>query len=394
MQSLQPRVLEIKTPHGVIETPAFIPVGTKATVKSLTPEQIKSLGAQAVLANTYHLMLQPGSELVKKAGGLHQFMNWDGPIFTDSGGFQVLSLGAGYETGLNKFVSAAELDNFHRFTLKGSDASKNSRVQPAVVTEDGVTFRSPIDGQEHFLTPEDSIRIQHDLGADIIFAFDECTSPLHDYQYQKEAMERTHRWAERCLKKHGELGGNQLLFGVVQGGSYRDLREESARVIGSMGFDGFGIGGSYTKEEMPEVVSWVTKLLPEDKPRHLLGIGEPLDFFAGVEAGVDTFDCVTPTRMARNGAFQTRDGRINILNAQCREDLSPIESDCDCYTCKNFSKAYLAHLFRANEMLAATLATIHNLYFSVNLVKSIRQAIIDGNYPEFKGIFARRYRSR
>jgi len=389
----------IHTPHGDILTPAFVTVGTKATVKALTPEMINSLGSQVVLANTYHLYLQPGDELVKKAGGLHNFMNWDGPMMTDSGGFQVFSLGAAFgEGGVSKFTKEGEQKIE---TLAQEDGTT---VKLAKIDEDGVTFKSHIDGSEHRFTPEKSMQIQHNLGADIIFAFDECTSPLADYDYQKQAMERTHRWAKRSLDEHKKISQelensrsftlkgsdadknfsnsfdkqNPALFGIVQGGRHQDLREESARIIGEMGFDGFGIGGSFNKEDMGTAVGWVNAILPEDKPRHLLGIGEPEDIAAGIKNGVDTFDCVTPTRMARNGTLITKNGRLNIFNAQYREDFGPIEDGCQCYTCQNFSRAYLAHLFRAKEMLAATLASVHNLYFLVNLTKQIRQDILDG----------------
>ena len=399
----------IHTFHGDIETPAFVTVGTKATVKALTPEMVNSLGAQVVLANTYHLYLQPGSELVKKAGGLHKFMNWPGPMMTDSGGFQVFSLGAAYgEGGVSKFVKqtskqtgfSPDAPNILKvgiptvscrdlqLTAKSNeDNNEGAIAKLAKIDEDGVNFKSVIDGSEHRFTPEKSMQIQHDLGADIIFAFDECTSPLADYEYQKEAMERTHRWALRSLEEHKRSGqaGKQALFGIVQGGRFQDLREESARVIGAMDFDGFGIGGSFNKEDMGTAVGWVNKILPEDKPRHLLGIGNPEDIKEAVKNGADTFDCVAPTRMARNGTLMTAGGspsqsfgvssNINILNAKYREDFSPIEEDCGCYTCQNYTKAYLAHLFRAKEMLGATLASVHNLYFLISLTKKIRESI-------------------
>lgn len=375
----------ISTPHGEINTPAFIVVGTKATVKALTPEQVKDLGTQVVLANTYHLHLEPGDELIKKAGGLHQFMNWPGPIMTDSGGFQVFSLGAAYEEGgISKFLTDDSQINSSR---------KSNSEKLAKIDDDGVSFRSHIDGSSHRFTPERSMEIQHNLGADIIFAFDECTAPTADYAYQKEAMERTHRWAARSLKKHNELNkdNSQALFGIVQGGRFQDLREESARAISAMDFAGFGIGGSFEKKDMDSALSWVNAILPEDKPRHLLGIGAVEDIFTGVANGADTFDCVAPTRMARNGTLLAKWGRINIRNAEYREDLSPIEKDCQCYTCQHYSRAYLAHLFRAQEILGATLASIHNLYFLVNLTKQMREAILAGNFTEFKKEFLTRY---
>src|SRR3989338_6607462 len=378
----------IHTPHGEIKTPAFIVVGTKATVKAITPEQVKELGTQAVLANTYHLHLQPGDELVHDAGGLGKFMHWDGPTFTDSGGFQVFSLGVAFGKGVSKVATS-------RTPFGDRDSNLESRspshAQPAKVDEDGVTFKSHIDGSSHRLTPERSIEIQHNIGADILFAFDECTSPQDPHDKQKKSLDRTHRWAKRSLDEHKRHGGSQALFGVVQGGRFQDLREESARIIGAMDFDGFGIGGSFTKDDIGTTVAWVNAILPEEKPRHLLGIGEPIDLFLGVENGVDTFDCVAPTRMGRNGGLYTKDGRVAITNAKFVNDHAPVEKDCRCYTCKNFPRAYLAHLFRADEMLAATLASIHNLYFIVRLVRCIRESIIAENFSQFKDGFLKRY---
>lgn len=381
------RVGKIETAHGAIETPAFIVVGTKATVKALTPEQVSELGAQAVLANTYHLYLQPGDSRLAKAGGLHNFMNWQGPTFTDSGGFQAFSLGAAFNNNASKIadrnteVGRGDEDQVEKF---------------AKVTEEGVEFKSIIDGSTHFFTPEKSIEIQHNIGADIIFAFDECTSPHASYEYQKEAMDRTHRWAQRSLEYHkknnqAEGENSQALFGIVQGGRHEDLRKESARIIGGMDFDGFGIGGSFDKEDIYAAVGWVNDVLPKGKPRHLLGIGEPIDLFGGIENGIDTFDCVTPTRIARNGSLYTRNGRINIFNARYTDDFTKIDSECSCYTCNHYTSAYLSHLFRAKEMLAATLASIHNLYFIVNLVKEIRQSILDDKFFEFKTKFLSAY---
>lgn len=376
LQHAHGRAGVIETSHGAIHTPAFIPVATKATVKALTPEQVASLGAQAVLANTYHLYLQPGPELVSQAGGLDKFMHWDGPTMTDSGGFQVFSLGAAFGKRLSKFGAK-----------KGEDqGERNDEAvgKLAKVDEDGVTFRSHIDGSEHRFTPERSIQIQHKIGADIIFAFDECPSPEADYEYQKQAMERTHRWAQRSFAEHRRLGGSQLLFGIVQGGRFEDLRKESARIIGAMDFDGFGIGGTFEKKDMGEVLHWVNEILPNEKPRHLLGIGEPADMLAAIENGCDTFDCVAPTRIGRSGTLYVGNGRINIGNKQFEQDFSPIEKVCDCYTCQNFTKAYLHHLFDAKEMLAATLASIHNLRFIVRLVDGARDAIEDGAFEKYK----------
>jgi len=385
----------LKTPHGDIKTPAFVTVGTKATVKALSPEQVKELGAQLILANTYHLYLQPGDNLIKKAGGIHKFMNYSGPMMTDSGGFQVFSLGVAFGTNVSKFGKKEVTDE---------SCSQEENVKLAKIDEEGVTFRSHIDGSEHRFTPERSIEIQHNIGADMIFAFDECTSPTASYEYQKEAMERTHRWAERSLDAHidnKEASEKQALFGIVQGGRFEDLRKESARVISRMeftrtdgsrgGFDGFGIGGSFEKEDMDTAVGWVNEILPEEKPRHLLGIGEPKDLFGGVENGADLFDCVAPTRMARNGTLHTNDGRINIFNAKFINDFSKIDDDCECYTCENYTRAYLSHLFRAKEMFAATLASIHNLHFIVKLVENMRQSILDERFIEFKKEFLSKY---
>ncbi len=380
------RIGKIETIHGVIETPAFIVVGTKSTVKALTPEQVSSLGAQAVLANTYHLYLQPGDNLLKKAGGLHNFMNWHGPTFTDSGGFQAFSLGVAYNSKVSK-ISNGDSNSDDK-----EEIEINNHAKLVNIDEEGIDFKSVIDGSAHRFTPEKSIEIQHNIGADIIFAFDECTSPQASYEYQKEAMGRTHRWAKRSLDYHKSNNKNaQALFGIVQGGRYEDLRKESAKIIGEMDFDGFGIGGSFDKEDIYTAVGWVNDILPKGKPRHLLGIGEPIDLFGGIENGADTFDCVAPTRIARNGSLYTKDGRINILNAKYVEDFGKIDGDCVCYTCKNYTPAYLSHLFRAKEMLAATLASIHNLYFLVNLVKEIRKSMIENRFYEFKTEFLGRY---
>lgn len=368
------RVGTIHTPHGDIETPAFITVGTKATVKSLTPEQVSSLGAQSVLANTYHLYLAPGDELVRDSGGLGKFMHWDGPTFTDSGGFQVFSLGTAFGKGVGK-VATGEVSQVN---------NDRQHEKLAQIDDDGVTFKSCLDGSTHRFTPERSIQIQHNIGADIIFAFDECTSPTDTLEYQRESLERTHEWAKRSLDEHEHLGGLQALYGVVQGGRFQDLREHSARTLGEMEFDGYGIGGSFTKNDIATAVRWVTNILPETKPRHLLGIGEPIDLFLGIENGIDTFDCVAPTRIARNGSLYTKGGRINITNAQFVSDFTAPDEGCACYTCTHYTRAYIAHLFHAKEMLAATLSSIHNLYFITKLVADIRQSMLDDNYQELK----------
>src|SRR3989338_7501527 len=379
----------LKTSHGEIHTPTFVPVATKASVKALTPLQVAELGAEVVLANTYHLYLQPGDELVARAGGLHKFMNWEGPIITDSGGFQVFSLGAAYGKDFSKVIRGTE----PAIQIPERSSAEDGAPRLANIGNDGVSFRSHIDGTLHYITPEKSMEIQHNLGADIIFAFDEATSPHESYEYQNEALSRTHAWAKRSLEYHQSKPNKdtQALFGIVQGGLEKDSRKKSAEYISSLPFDGFGIGGSYTKEHMELTTRLVNEILPEDKPRHLLGIGEPEDLFMGVENGVDLFDCVAPTRNGRNGTIYTKHGKINILNAEYKNKFSPIEEDCKCYTCKNYSTAYVCHLFRGKEMLAATLATIHNLYFIIHLVKEMREAILDEKFFEFKAAFLEVY---
>ena len=400
------RAKTIETPHGTIQTPAFIPVGTKATVKSLLPEDVRDkVGAQAVLANTYHLYLQPGAEIVQKASGLGKFMNWSGPTYTDSGGFQAFSLQGGLKDRQSKFKRGASEESGFEGTLAGREGAREQALAQqdqtagsrgalsslAFVDDDGVTFKSVIDGSTHRFTPESSIEIQHALGADIIFTLDECAPPAADYAAQKKAIDRTRAWAERCLIKHKELNEEQVsrgipeqaLFGIVQGGRYEDLRRESARAIGAMDFDGFGIGGTFEKADMATAVGWVCDELPEGKPRHLLGIGEPEDLILGVENGADTFDCVAPTRLGRHGAAYTHSGQVNLLNARFAAEFGPIDPGCSCYTCKNYSGAYLNHLFKAKEMLAATLTSIHNLYFLVSLAEDARKAIIGGTFETF-----------
>lgn len=416
----------IDTPHGRINTPAFISVGTKATVKALTTEQVQSLGAEAVLGNTYHLYLAPGDELIRDAGGIGHFMNWKGPTFTDSGGFQVFSLGAAWNgTGQ---ASSSKIAERGKVSLVASQpyndgvaddetgSSTNTHKPFAKIDDDGVSFKSIIDGSMHRFTPERSMEIQHNIGADIMFAFDECTSPLSPYEYQVIAMNRTHEWAQRSLDAHRKVhkpgGGKiapdrdsrvgivadarpyQALFGVVQGGRHKDLRQESARIIGGMDFDGFGIGGSFDKEDMYSTVGWVNDILPEGKPRHLLGIGEPEDFFGGIENGGDTFDCVTPTRLGRNGTLYTSKGKIHMKNSEYIRDFGRIDEDCGCVVCSSYTPAYLSHLYRSHEMLAGTLGSMHNLYFLINLVTRIRESVIDGTYEDFKVGFLNKYKSR
>jgi queuine tRNA-ribosyltransferase len=381
------RVGVITTPHGEIKTPAFIPVGTKATVKSVLPESIKDLDAQAVLSNAYHLYLQPGSEVVDEAGGLGSFMNWPGPTFTDSGGFQVLSLGVGY-----KKVIAMDAT-----TVQADDVMATDKDRLAHVDDDGVTFKSHLDGSMHRFTPEVSMQVQHKIGADIIFAFDECTTLLNTRNYQEKSLDRTFAWAKRCISEHEKLTIErshrpyQALFGVVQGAQYEDLRRKAAQDLATLDFDGFGIGGALDKNILGTIVNWVNEELPVNKPRHLLGIGEPDDLFVGVENGADTFDCVAASRVARNNAVYGLDGRFNISVSAFKRDFSPIDESCGCYTCKNYTKAYLNHLIKGKEMLSATLLTIHNEYFIVNLVAKMRQSIIDDNFFEFKEEFLGRF---
>lgn len=378
----------ITTPHGSIQTPAFIPVGTKATLKALTPEQLKDTGAQAVLVNAYHLYLRPGHELIDKAGGVHTFMNWNGPTFSDSGGFQVMSLGVGFK----KVVD-----------MEGEPDQKTTKKKDklAWIDNDGVRFKSHLDGSMHRFTPELSMQIQHGIGADITFAFDELTTLFHDYNYQVESLEqRTHPWAVRSLAEHTRLNEErshrppQALFGVVQGADYEDLRRQCSKFLGEMDFDGYGLGGALRKSNIGNNVRWMCEELPEDKPRHMLGISEPDDIFDCIENGADTFDCVSPARVGRNGALYTKFGRVNITRAQFKEDFTPFDETCECYTCKHFTAAYLHHLFRADELLANTLATIHNEQFIVKLVDDIRASITNGSFYDLKKEFLVNYYSK
>lgn len=375
----------IHTPHGDIATPAFIPVGTQATLKSLTPEQLSDTGAQAMLCNAYHLYLRPGHHLVDAAGGLGTFMHWDKPTFTDSGGFQVMSLGAGFKKVID---------------MSGDQAEKplTKKEKLAWIDNDGVRFKSHLDGSVHRFTAELSMQIQHGLGADIMFAFDELTTLYDSRSYQEESLrDRTHPWALRSLAEHVRLTEvrkdkpYQALFGVVQGANYEDLRRECCRFLAAQDFDGFGLGGALTKENLDDIVRWMCEELPEDKPRHMLGISEPDDIFACIENGADTFDCVSPARVGRNGALYTPEGRINIRGARYRADFSPIFEGCDCYTCLHYTRAYMHHLFHAKELLANTLATIHNERFIVRLVDEIREHIANGTFFAFKTQWLERY---
>lgn len=347
----------LHTPHGDIKTPVFMPVGTQATVKGLTPKQVEETKAQIILSNTYHLYLRPGSDIVREAGGLHKFMNWKKPILTDSGGFQVFSLGE-----LRK------------------------------LTEEGAAFRSHIDGSAHMITPEKSVAIQEDLGSDIMMCFDECTPYPSDFEYAKNSMERTHRWAERCKK--AQTREDQALFGIVQGSMYTELRKQSAMAIDSMDFIGNAIGGlsvGEPKEIMYDMLEVVMPYLSENKPRYLMGVGTADCLLEGVERGVDMFDCVIQTRIARNGTAFTKFGREVVRNANYARDFSPIEEDCDCYACQNFTKAYIRHLIKANEILGGELLSIHNIRFSVRLAERMREAILGDYFPEFKEEFLRNF---
>ncbi|WP_308553238.1 tRNA guanosine(34) transglycosylase Tgt [uncultured Peptoniphilus sp.] len=352
------RVGEIKTNHGIIKTPVFMPVGTRATVKTMTPEEVKDLGAQIILSNTYHLFLRPGPEIIEKAGGLHKFMNWHGPILTDSGGFQVFSLSANRK-----------------------------------ITEEGVTFRSHIDGSKQFLSPEVSIDVQNSLGSDIIMAFDECAPYPATYEYIEHSMNRTTRWAKRC-KDHHKNTDNQALFGIVQGGMYKDLRKKSAEDLVAMDFPGYAVGGlsvGEPKDIMVDILDYTTDYLPEDKPRYLMGVGTPDYLFEAVEHGIDMADCVLPTRIARNGTAMTSVGKVIAKNGKYKEDFTSLDENCDCYTCKNYTKAYIRHLFNVNEILAYRLLSIHNIYFLTKLMENIRNAILEDRFLEYKKEFYESY---
>lgn len=353
------RVGRIYTPHGVFDTPMFMPVGTQATVKAVSPDELKAMGASIILSNTYHLYLRPGADLVAEAGGLHKFMKWDGGILTDSGGFQVFSLGP-----LRK------------------------------ITEEGVSFRSHIDGSKHFLSPEKAIEVQMALGADIIMAFDECVPYPAEFEYARASTERTTRWAERCQKAHTRK--DQALFGIVQGGMYKELRTKSAQDLVKMDFPGYAVGGlsvGEPKQLMYEMLEHTVPQLPHNKPRYLMGVGTPDCLVEGVMHGIDMFDCVFPTRVARNGTAMTSKGRLVVKNAQYARDFRPIDADCDCYTCRNFSRAYVRHLLKTEEIFGLRLTTIHNLHFLIHFMKKMRQAILDDCFLAFRQEFWAHYQS-
>ena len=352
------RLGEIITPHGTFPTPMFMPVGTLATVKSIAPEELEEMGASIVLSNTYHLWLRPGEDIVEEAGGLHKFMNWDKGILTDSGGFQVFSL---------------------------SDMRR--------IEEEGVHFRNHLNGSKMFLSPEKAINIQNKLGPDIMMSFDECPPFDESYDYVKKSIERTSRWAERGLKAHANPD-RQGLFGIIQGAGFKDLRQQSARDLVSMDFPGYSIGGlsvGEPKSEMNRVLEFTTPLIPEDKPRYLMGVGTPDSFFDAVIRGVDMFDCVLPTRIARNGTCMTHKGRVVIKNAKYERDFGPLDDQCNCYTCRNYSRAYIRHLFKADETFGMRLTSYHNLYFLLEVMRKIRQAILDDNLLEYREAFMEEY---
>lgn len=348
----------LHTPHGVFKTPMFMPVGTQATVKTVTPEELEEMGAQIILSNTYHLFLRPGTELIHEAGELHRFMNWNKGILTDSGGFQVFSLGA-----MRK------------------------------ITEEGVYFRSFLDGSKQFLSPEISIRAQEDLGSDIAMAFDECIPYPADYEYARKSTERTTRWARRCIKAHQRT--DRGIFGIIQGGMYKDLRKQSAMEISSLPFDGVAVGGLSVGEPhdlMYDILEETTQWMPKGKARYLMGVGTPDCLVEGVARGVDMFDCVFPTRVARNGMAMIHTGRMNMKNKQYERDFRPIEESCGCYTCRNYTRAYIRHLYKSEELLAFRLVTIHNLYFLLQFMRDMREAIVQGNFSEFREHFMEHYK--
>lgn len=391
------------TPHGVIRTPGFLPVGTQASVKGISSEEILATGTDGILANTYHLYLRPGTKIMKKLGGLHKIMKWNGPVMTDSAGFQVFSLGFGIEHEVGKMVNLYGENLIAGEVLDTQGKNIVVRTKLCKIEDEGPTFVSHIDGSVHFFPPEKSIEVQNDLGADLLVALDECTSPLHDFAYTKAAMERTHRWEMRSLKKFKSLKNkNQAIFGVVQGGPFQKLREESARFIANEDFFGNAIGGALvSKEKMKEILLWVNEILPEEKPRHLFGIGTVDDIIEATERGVDMFDCVMPTRLGRMGqilyrgfkkhlniyqkkAYIENKFRFDITKNCFLADTKPIDPDCRCYTCQNYSRGYVSHLFRTRELFAYRLGTIHNLHFMQDLMAKIRSAIENDTFDGFK----------
>lgn len=388
------RVGEVHTPHGIVKTPAFVAVGTKATVKGVDPAMYKALGLQCIITNGYHLYLNPGEKIVEQGGGVSKFMGWHGPTMTDSGGFQVFSLGVAFGKEISK-IAPEDISHDPGVAVYNEElATEHGKL--AIVDDDGVTFTSHVNGTLHRFTPERSIEIQHGLGADIMFAFDEFIVPTAPESEQRESMERTHAWAKRSLAAHRqnfEASKKQGLFGIVQGGRFNNLREESARFMADMDFDGYGIGGTLTKADLLGMLDIVNNILPEDKPRHLLGIGEPEDMFIGIAGGIDTFDCVLPTKNGRNGTLFTFKGKMNINRSEFQTDQRPLDEHCDCMVCKAHTRSYVHHLFRSNEMLGPMLATMHNVYFLTHLVDDIRQSILDDRFEAFRDAFMKRYTS-
>ncbi len=365
----------IETSHGVIETPCLVPVATQAVVKTLTSQEVEQTKSQVLIANTFHLHLKPGEKIVEKAGGLHEFMGWKRPLMTDSGGFQVFSLGFGRDFGTGKILK----------TKNDNEITHENQPKHIKIMQDGVYFKSPVDGAELFIGPKESIKIQEKLGADIIFAFDECTSPVADYEYTKKSLAKTHAWAEVCLKarkslRPGSGQAHQALYGIVQGGKFKDLRHQSAKFIGSLPFDGFGIGGEFgdDKKEMPKMLGWVIQELPERKPRHLLGIGQLEDMEKIIASGIDTFDCTIPTHYARRGIAFTSEGRLNLQQKKFLKRNEPLDRGCTCNVCLNYKKSYICHLLKAKELTALGLLTFHNLCYFNNVVEEIRGKIKKG----------------
>ena len=415
----------LTTPHGTIKTPTFAPVGTKGAVRGVLPEQLREVGTQVVLANTYHLYLSPGEKLVQEAGGLAKFVGWAGPTITDSGGFQVFSLGVAYGKKISKFspddavglkdiVSPSSDEGLtmskHGLAVYDEDVA-SQHGQLAIIDDEGVSFTSHLDGSLHRFTPERSVEIQHALGADIFFAFDECTAPTEPFEYQREAMERTHRWAERSLRAHQqniEANAKQMIFGIAQGGQFDDLRRESAKAIGSMGFDGFGLGGSFSKKYGDDSLESALKMLaeiPPELPVHGLGVGEPGDILLAISHGVDLFDCVAPTRLARHGTIYTSRGPIHLKSEKYRTDLTPLSDECwdivsptsdvgltmSHMPGQQFTKAYVAHLLHSGEMLGATICSLHNLHFILSLVAGAREAILENRFDQYREEFVKDY---
>jgi len=370
----------LETSHGKVETPTLVPVATQAVVKTLNSEEVLQTKTQILICNTFHLHLKPGEKVIKLSGGLHKFMNWQKPLMTDSGGFQVFSLGVGKDLKVGKIMKNNEpkLQMYLNNLNNTNNNSKNIKI-----TSDGVLFRSPIDGKQIFLGPKESIKIQEDLGADIIFAFDECTSPTASYEYTKKSLERTHRWAIQCLKDFSHkssVNSQQSLFGIVQGGRFKDLRKQSAKFISSLNFDGFGIGGEFgdDKNKMTEMINWVVEELPPEKPRHLLGIGHPNDILKIIKSGVDTFDCIAPTHYARRGIAFVSTGKLDMNKSKFLKDKKPLDKNCQCFVCQNYSRSYISHLFRAKEITGMKLLTFHNLYYFNSMIERIRQDIKKG----------------